>query len=69
MDGTGTEFDDTNGLKAGIKYIYAYFPRNSAGNYQMSATTAEITIPTQKPLAPTNLQVQDAPTREPLARP
>lgn len=60
MDGTGTEFDDTNGLKAGIKYIYAYFPRNSAGNYQMSATTAEITIPTQKPLAPTNLQVQDS---------
>lgn len=60
MDGTGTEFDDTNGLKAGVKYIYAYFPRNSAGNYQMSATTAEITIPTQKPLAPTNLQVQDS---------
>lgn len=60
MDGTGTEFTDTNGLKAGVKYIYAYFPRNSAGNYQMSATTAEITIPTQKPLAPTNLQVQDS---------
>ena len=60
MDGTGTEFTDTNGLQAGVKYIYAYFPRNSAGNYQMSATTAEITIPTQKPLAPTNLQVQDS---------
>ena len=57
-DGKITSFDDTNGLRAGVRYIYAYFPRNAAGNYQMSATTAEITIPAQKPLAPTNLQVR-----------
>lgn len=59
LDGTETEFTDTNGLKAGVKYRYAYFPRNEAGNYQMSATTAEITIPVQKPQDPTGLQAQD----------
>lgn len=59
MDGTATEFTDTNNLKAGVRYIYAYFPRNEAGNYQMSATTAEITIPTKKPLAPTSVSVKD----------
>ena len=58
-DGKITSFDDTNGLKAGVKYIFAYFPRNAAGNYQMSATTAEITIPAQKPLAPTNVSAKD----------
>lgn len=58
-DGKITSFDDTNGLKAGVKYIFAYFPRNAAGNYQMSATTAEITIPAQKPLAPTGVSVKD----------
>ena len=58
-DGKITSFDDTNGLKAGVKYIFAYFPRNAAGNYQMSATTAEITIPAQKPLAPTSVSAKD----------
>ena len=58
-DGKITSFDDTNGLKAGVKYIFAYFPRNAAGNYQMSATTAEITIPAQKPLAPTRVSAKD----------
>jgi len=58
-DGKITEFTDTNGLKAGVRYIYAYFPRNAAGNYQMSATTAEITIPAQKPLAPTSVSAKD----------
>lgn len=58
-DGKITEFTDTNGLKAGVRYIYAYFPRNAAGNYQMSATTAEITIPAQKPLAPTRVSAKD----------
>lgn len=60
MDGTATEFTDTNKLKAGVRYIYAYFPRNEAGNYQMSATTAEITIPTKKPQPPTNLQIKNS---------
>lgn len=60
MDGTATEFTDTNNLKAGVRYIYAYFPRNEAGNYQMSATTAEITIPTKKPQPPTNLQIKNS---------
>lgn len=60
MDGTATEFTDTNNLKAGVRYIYAYFPRNEAGNYQMSATTAEITIPTKKPQSPTNLQIKNS---------
>lgn len=60
MDGTATEFIDTNNLKAGVRYIYAYFPRNEAGNYQMSATTAEITIPTKKPQPPTNLQIKNS---------
>lgn len=60
MDGTATEFTDTNKLKAGVRYIYAYFPRNEAGNYQMSATTAEITIPTRKPQPPTNLQIKNS---------
>lgn len=58
-DGKITSFDDTNGLRAGVRYIYAYFPRNAAGNYQMSATTAEITIPAQKPLAPTSVSAKD----------
>ena len=58
-DGKITSFDDTNNLRAGVRYIYAYFPRNAAGNYQMSATTAEITIPAQKPLAPTNVSAKD----------
>lgn len=58
-DGKITSFDDTNRLKAGVKYIFAYFPRNAAGNYQMSATTAEITIPAQKPLAPTSVSAKD----------
>lgn len=58
-DGKITSFDDTNGLKAGVKYIFAYFPRNAAGNYQMLATTAEITIPAQKPLAPTSVSAKD----------
>lgn len=58
-DGKITEFTDTNRLKAGVRYIYAYFPRNAAGNYQMSATTAEITIPAQKPLAPTSVSAKD----------
>ena len=58
-DGKITSFDDTNGLKAGVKYIFAYFPRNAAGNYQMSATTAEIIIPAQKPLAPTSVSAKD----------
>lgn len=60
MDGTATEFTDTNKLKAGVRYIYAYFPRNEAGNYQMSVTTAEITIPTKKPQPPTNLQIKNS---------
>lgn len=60
MDGTATEFTDTNNLKAGVRYIYAYFPRNEAGNYQMSATTAEITIPTKVPQPPTNLQIKNS---------
>ena len=60
LDGQETTFEDTNNLKAGVKYFYAYFPRNEAGNYQMSATVAEITIPTQKPLAPTNLTATDS---------
>ena len=59
-DGKITAFDDTNGLQAGVRYIYAYFPRNAAGNYQMSATTAEITIPAEKPLAPSNLAVKNS---------
>ena len=58
-DGKITSFDDTNNLRAGVRYIYAYFPRNAAGNYQMSATTAEITIPAQKPLAPTRVSAKD----------
>ena len=58
-DGKITSFDDTNGLKAGVKYIFAYFPRNAAGNYQMSATTAELTIPAHKPLAPTSVSAKD----------
>lgn len=58
-DGKITSFDDTNNLRAGVRYIYAYFPRNAAGNYQMSATTAEITIPAQKPLAPTSVSAKD----------
>lgn len=58
-DGKITSFTDTNNLRAGVRYIYAYFPRNAAGNYQMSATTAEITIPTQQPLNPTSVSVQD----------
>ena len=58
-DGKITSFDDTNNLRAGVRYIYAYFPRNAAGNYQMSATTAEITIPAQKPLAPTRVSEKD----------
>ena len=58
-DGKITSFIDTNNLRAGVRYIYAYFPRNAAGNYQMSATTAEITIPTQQPLNPTSVSVQD----------
>lgn len=60
MDGTETEFTDTYQLKAGVRYIYAYFPRNEAGNYQMSATTAEITIPTKVPQPPTNLQIKNS---------
>lgn len=60
MDGTETEFTDTYQLKAGVRYIYAYFPRNEAGNYQMSATTAEITIPTRVPQPPTNLQIKNS---------
>lgn len=58
-DGKITSFTDINNLRAGVRYIYAYFPRNAAGNYQMSATTAEITIPTQQPLNPTSVSVQD----------